>query len=141
MNSYVIDASVAVKWFIPDATIETDVDRALQLLARAQRDEARFLQPPHWVSEVAAVLVRLAPRTVGSSVEALMALAFVKTANDVGHYQRAISLALKLDHHLFDTLYHAVALKEKATLITADKKYYDKAKRMGSILMLEEFEG
>ena len=141
MNSYVIDASVAVKWFIPDAAIEPDVDRALQLLAGAQRGEARFLQPPHWVSEVAAVLVRIAPRTVGSSVEALMALAFVKTANDVGHYQRAISLALKFDHHLFDTLYHAVALEEKATLITADRKYYDKAKRLGSILMLEEFDG
>ena len=141
MNSYVIDASVAVKWFIPDAAAGNDVDRALQLLASAQRDEARFLQPPHWVSEVAAVLVRLAHKTAGSSVEALMALAFVKTANDVGHYQRAISLALKMDHHLFDTLYHAVALEEKATLITADRKYYDKAKRLGSILMLEEFDG
>ena len=141
MNSYVIDASVAVKWFIPDVAVETDIDRALQLLVSAQRDEARFLQPPHWVSEVAAVLVRLAPKTVGSSVEALMALAFVKTANDVGHYQRAISLAMKLDHHLFDTLYHAVAFEEKATLITADRKYYDKAKRLGSILMLEEFDG
>ena len=140
MNSYVIDASVAVKWFIPDAAVEADVDRALQLLASAQRDEARFLQPPHWVSEVAAVLVRLAPRTVIPSVEALLALAFVNTANDVEHYQRAISLALKLDHHLFDTLYHAVALEEKATLITADRKYYDKARRVGSILMLEEFE-
>ena len=141
MNSYVIDASVAVKWFIPDVAVETDIDRALQLLVSAQRDEARFLQPPHWVSEVAAVLVRLAPKTVGSSVEALMALAFVKTANDVGHYQRAISLAMKLDHHLFDTLYHAIALEEKATLITADRKYFDKARRMGSILMLEEFDG
>ena len=141
MNSYVIDASVAVKWFIPDVDVESGVDRALQLLASAQRDDARFLQPPHWVSEVAAVLVRLAPKTVGSSVEALMALSFVKTANDVDHYQRAISLALKLDHHLFYTLYHAVALEEKATLITADGKYYDKAKRIGSILMLEEFDG
>ena len=141
MNSYVIDASVAVKWFIPDLDVEPDVDRALQLLASAQRDEARFLQPPHWVSEVAAVLVRLAPKTVGSSVEALMALSFVKTANDVGHYRRAISLALKLDHHLFDTLYHAVSLEEKATLITADRKYYDEARRLGCILMLEEFDG
>ena len=141
MNSYVIDASVAVKWFIPDAAVETDVDQALQLLASAQREEARFLQPPHWVSEVAAVLVRLAPKSVIPSVEALLALSFVNTANDVGHYQRAISLALKLDHHLFDTLYHAVAMEEKAMLVTADRKYYDKARRMGSILMLEEFEG
>ena len=85
--------------------------------------------------------MRLALRTVGSSVEALMALAFVKTASDVDHYQRAISLALKLDHHLFDTLYHAVALEEKTTLITTDRKYYDKARRLGSILMLEKFDG
>ena len=141
MNSYVIDASVAVKWFIPDGDVEPYVDRALQLLVTGQRDEARFLQPPHWVGEVTAVLVRLAPKTVGSSVEALMALSFVTTAHDVGHYQRAIALALKLDHHLFDTLYHAVALEEEATLITADRKYYDKARRMGSILMLEEFGG
>ena len=70
-----------------------------------------------------------------------MALSFVRTANDVGHYQRAISLALKLDHHLFDTLYHAIALEEKATLVTADRRYYGKAKRMGSIFMLEEFDG
>ena len=136
-----IDASVAVKWFIPDVAVESDVDRTLQLLASAQRYEARFLQPPHWVSEVAAVLLRLAPKTVGSSVEALMTLAFVKTANDVGHYQRAISLALKLDHRLFDTLYHAVALKEKTMPITTDRKYCDKAGRVGSILMLEEFDG
>ncbi len=141
MNSYVIDASAAVKWFIPDVDVEPGVDRALRLLASGQRDEARFLQPPHWVSEVAAVLVRLSPKTVASSVEALMALAFVKTANDVEHYQRAISLARKLDHHLFDTLYHAVALEEKAILITADRKYYDKARRLGSILMLEELDG
>ena len=70
-----------------------------------------------------------------------MALSFVKTANDVGHNQRAVSLALKLDHHLFDTLYHAVSLEEKATLITADRKYYDEARRLGCILMLEEFDG
>lgn len=141
MKLYVIDASVAVKWFIRDAAVETDVDQVIQLLASAQRDEIRFLQPLHWVSEVAAVFVRLAPRTVVPSVAALLALSFVNTANDVDHYQRAISLALKLDHHLFDTFYHAVALEEKAMLITADRKYYDKTKRMGCILMLEEFDG
>ena len=112
MNSYVIDANVAVKWFIPDAAVESEGNRAIQLLASGQRDEVRFLQPPHWLSEIAAVLVRLAPKKVVPSVEALLALAFVKAANDIGHYQRAISPALKLDHHLFDTLYHAVARQE-----------------------------
>lgn len=141
MNRYVIDASVTVKWFIADSAEVANADHALRLLQLAQQGDAQFLEPPHWVSEVAAVLVRLAPKTVSRSVEALRALSFVNIAIDDNHYQRAITLALKLDHHLFDTLYHAIALEENATLITADKKYYDKARRLGSIAMLAEFTG
>lgn len=141
MTVYVIDASVAVKWFIANAENETHVDHALRLLARAQSGDVRFLQPPHWVGEVAAVLVRLAPKTAFASVHALMALDFVDTTAHGEHYQRAISLAIKLDHHLFDTLYHAIALAEKAMLITADRKYFNKAQHVGSVMMLEDFEG
>lgn len=54
-------------------------------------------------------------------------------------YQRAIELSSRLNHHLFDTLYHAVALEENATLITADRRYYDKAKVLGGIILLENF--
>ena len=54
-------------------------------------------------------------------------------------YQRAIELACQHNHHLFDTLYHAAALEESATLITADRRYYDKAKLAGHIMMLEDF--
>ena len=141
MNRYVIDASVAVKWFIADAADEANTDHALLLLDRAQQGDAHFLAPPHWVSEVAAVLVRLTPKTVSRAVAALHSLSFVTIANEDNHYQRAISLSLKLDHHFFDTLYHAIALEENATLITADKKYYDKARRLGVIVMLAEFAG
>ena len=36
---------------------------------------------------------------------------------------RAIELAQQLDHHLFDTLFHAVALSVTgATLVTADHR-------------------
>lgn len=141
MNQYVIDASVTVKWFIADSVDESNTDHALRLLQRAQQGDLQFLQPAHWVSEVAAVLVRLTPKTVSRSVAALRELSFVNIANHDNHYQRAISLALKCDHHLFDTLYHAIALEENATLITADKKYYDKARQLGAIVMLAEFEG
>ena len=37
-----------------------------------------------------------------------------------------------LDHHLFDTLYHAVALEEGAMLVTADTAYFAKAKDLGA---------
>lgn len=130
-----------MKWFVDDGVGEADVDQAMRLLAAAQRGDALLVQPPHWVSEVAAVLARLTPNTVRQSVDALLALSFVNTMSEPAHYQRAISIALELDHHLFDTFYHAVGLEENATLITADKRYYEKAKSFGAILMLEDFDG
>jgi predicted nucleic acid-binding protein len=48
-------------------------------------------------------------------------------------------MAIMLDHHLFDTLYHAVALEQGATLITADEAYFAKAKDLGSITRLADF--
>jgi predicted nucleic acid-binding protein len=36
--------------------------------------------------------------------------------------RRAADLSIALHHHLFDTLYHAVALQEGATLVTADQR-------------------
>lgn len=41
-------------------------------------------------------------------------------------------VAVRLDHHLFDTLHHAVALSSPDTvLITADRRYQDKAHGVG----------
>ena len=50
-------------------------------------------------------------------------------------------LANGLNHHLFDTLYHAVALCEPdANLITADERYFLKASHKGKITLLREYE-
>ena len=53
--------------------------------------------------------------------------------------KRAADLSIALNHHLFDTLYHAVALEEGATLVTADETYYGKAKDLGSVELLAGF--
>ncbi|WP_274627446.1 type II toxin-antitoxin system VapC family toxin [Arvimicrobium flavum] len=41
---------------------------------------------------------------------------------------------------LQDSLYHALALSRRRTLVTADQKYFHKAQRLGSILMLRDWE-
>ena len=57
-------------------------------------------------------------------------------------YQQAIKLSVDLNHHLFDTLYHAVALETNGVLlITADNVYYEKAKHLGKIKLLANFKG
>ena len=49
-------------------------------------------------------------------------------------------MAISLQHHMFDTLYHAVALEVGATLVTADKVYFGKAVGQGNIAMLSAFD-
>ena len=52
-------------------------------------------------------------------------------------YQCACDLAVELGHHLFDTLYHAVALSlPDSELVTADEAYFRKAKALGGIRLL-----
>ena len=53
---------------------------------------------------------------------------------------RAVELAARHQHHLFDTLYHAVALEtEGALLVTADAGYLRKAARDGQIISLAQW--
>ena len=62
----------------------------------------------------------------------------LETLNTTEVYLKACELSSKLCHHLFDTLYHAVALiLPDAILITADEHYYRKSNSVGRILLLE----
>ena len=137
----VVDASVAVKWFAEGdwALREDDVEPALEILKASTRGTLEFYQPPHFLAEVAAVLSRLQPDRVQQSIDNLAQLNITWAAPTVA-YDKAIELARQLDHHLFDTLYHAVALSVPgAVLVTADKCYFDKARHLGQIALLADF--
>jgi predicted nucleic acid-binding protein len=138
----VVDASVAVKWFVDGqwAREEDDVDRALELLVAFRKGQVELLQPPHFLAEVAAVLARVKTDEALDDLRDLMELdiGYVETPDPVC-YERAVQLAVDLDHHVFDTLYHALALvTEGAVLVTADRRYHRKAKSRGSIVWLPE---
>ena len=132
---WVLDASVALKWFFVDRADEPLVAPAIALLQRFYTGDDRFLCPPHFIAEMAAVLARETPDTANDSVNDLLTMTWETMADEVV-YRRAIALAHTLDHHLFDTLYHAVALVHGATLVTADAKYLKKAKALGAIQWL-----
>lgn len=62
------------------------------------------------------------------------------TTDDQAVLRRAAHLSIEINHHLFDTLYHAVALEhEDALLVTADERYYRKAERYGTIAPLSDW--
>ncbi|MEI7868892.1 MAG: type II toxin-antitoxin system VapC family toxin [Candidatus Methylumidiphilus sp.] len=139
MSDFVLDASVLVKWAVPE-NAEVDTDKALDLLADFEQGNINLLQPIHWLCEVGAVLCRISAPTLNRKIQLLRALE-IPVIDNPAIFQFAGELAVELDHHLFDTLYHAVALENNMTLVTADRRYYQKAYGLGGIVMLEDFGG
>jgi predicted nucleic acid-binding protein len=135
----VLDASVIVKWIFADRPEEAHSLQALRILQLIKESRITVVQPPHWLAEVAAVTVRLQPQRAAQTVSLLHVLDFpIATAAEV--YQKACELSASLNQHLFDTLYHAVALTEaNAMLVTADEQYYRKAHKLGRIMRLKEY--
>jgi predicted nucleic acid-binding protein len=135
----VVDASVALKWFFQQRDDEAHVDRALALLTGLDAGRYRMMQPPHFLAEIGAVLAREKPEEAQADLADLREMDW-RFTEDMDVYAMAVELAMRFRHHMFDTLYHAVALLDTgATLITADETYYRKAKSAGQITLLGDF--
>lgn len=137
----VVDATVAVKWFAEGewATREDHIEHAVDILRASRSGAVDFFQPPHFLAEVAAVLARISPATAQQCAQDIAAMGIIWAAPTVA-YSRAIALATQLKHHLFDTLYHALALETpSAVFVTADRRYFDKAQHLGHIAWLPDF--
>jgi predicted nucleic acid-binding protein len=134
----VIDASVVVKWLFDDPENESDTVLATALMAGVIAGDIEIVQPPHWLIEVGAVLARQTPERAQRDLALLDALG-LPIGSSPATLARACALAIDLDHHLFDTLYHATALESAACLITADDRYHRKARTLPGILHLREW--
>jgi predicted nucleic acid-binding protein len=135
----VLDASVIIKWVFADRVEESHSFQALQILQLIKASRLGIVQPPHWLAEAAAVIARLDPGRALQAVSLLYALE-LPVMTDVEVYQKACDLSASLAQHVFDTLYHAVALHESgAMLVTADERYYRQAHRIGRIVRLKDF--
>lgn len=140
MTTVVLDASVIVKWVFADRADESHSSQALQILHLINESRIRVVQPPHWLTEVAAVVTRLDSRRARQAVSLLYALE-LPILMDVEVYQKARDLSATLTQQVFDMLYHAVALQESgAMMVTADERYYRVAHRIGQIIRLKDFD-
>ena len=134
----VVDASVALKWFLREFQQEAHLDRAEAVVAALDQAETQLFAPVHWTAEVISVLTRVRPSLVAGALVALEDTN-PKVMHGASILKRAADMSIALNHHLFDTLYHAVALEEGATLVTADEVYLAKAKDLGGLTSLADF--
>ena len=135
----VVDASVALKWFFRASGEEEHTDHALAILAAIDTNRLKMSQPPHFLAEVAAVLAREKPGGAHDDLIDLQNITW-RLIEGAAIYATAVDLSIRLQHHLFDTLYHATALHiPGAILVTADRRYYDKARPEGRIVLLADY--
>lgn len=133
----VVDASVAIKWFLRSST-EQHLAEADEVARTIGLPGSELFAPDHWAAEVIAVLARSYPSAIA---DAILFLDDMRPRPIRGPkvLKLAADISIALDHHLFDTLYHAVALEADATFITADNRYFAKARSKGAIMALENF--
>jgi len=120
----VVDASVALKWVLD----ETESDLAAGLLTQD------LIAPSLWLIEAANALWRRAQQGQLTSTEVterlveLLNAPVTSTAVD-GDLLAAAELALELGHPIYDCLYLAMAIREGAVVVTADRRFRDAVDR------------
>jgi len=135
----VVDASVVVKWLVSDPARETETEQATRLMRWVLEGREAVIQPVHWLLEAGAVLARISPQSAEDDVAMLQALE-LPTDDGPLVLGRACRLAIDLRQHLFDTLYHALALEIRgATLVTADQRYLAAGAALGCVVGLSEW--
>jgi predicted nucleic acid-binding protein len=117
VSGVVLDASVAVKWFVDDVL-------GAQAVSLIHAHD--YIAPPLLLTETANALWKYARRgdVVVTDIEnALERLdGKVDIANDLGVQKLAARLACKLGHPVYDCTYLALAQMRQLPILSADKR-------------------
>ena len=134
----VVDASVAVKWFVnqPDSA---------QAKAIADSDDV-LLAPDFIIAEVGNALwrhVRIKEISLDDAIGALADLPRIvgEIVSSTALSDAALRMAVALDHSLYDCLYAVLAVERRATLITDDRRFAEKlrvSRRLSRVKSLNE---
>jgi predicted nucleic acid-binding protein len=126
----VIDASVAVKWFVHE---DAGRDAALALLDRIQADPRPYVVPELFFNEMLAVLCKLLgePSRIIDYVRALEQLGLERIGN--GSQLLACAATLARTHRLsgYDAIYAASAQLIGGRWLTADERVHQKLRPLG----------
>ncbi len=126
MTQFVIDASVAAKWFLPPSGEPLAVE-ALRLLAGYADGRFRFAVPDLFWAECGNILWKAVRQGRWSHSVAEKAILALKdrgfpTTSSLDLLEEAFSIAATFDRTVYDSLYVALAVRLKADMVTADER-------------------
>lgn len=137
--TFVIDASVAVKWF--SGTEEDDLDLALKLQGLHLKRGCLLTAPDLLVYEVVNAL-RYNPhfkqRDTELAFQSLQKMHLGLIVPGVKEIERAIALAYRNKITFYDAAYLALAQERQLFFVTADLKFYQKVEDLPQVLLLRD---
>lgn len=125
-DKYVIDCSVALKWFLGD---EADTDKADIIQERFLSGEIELVAPPHFKYEFGAGLRRAARRARIADADAeqafrdFLALGIPIEHQDDAELQRVWTLAVVINYWFYDSAYVILAKRLGCRWLTADTAF------------------
>jgi len=126
VRSYVLDAGVAAKWFLPPTT-EPLSSEALALLQRYTKGQFNFVVPDLFFAEFANVLWKAerygrCDRAVAdAAIQRIVSSGFPSSPSSA-LIEPAMPIARAYGRTVYDSLYVALAIQTKTQLITADER-------------------
>jgi len=125
VTTFVVDASVAVKWSAPAQ--EPLTEESVRLLKRYMDNEINFIVPDIFWMEVGNLLWKGAKRqrwsrSVAEAVAAEIRDQDFQTVPSQILLPEALRIAFTYDRNIYDCVYAALAVESHAELITADER-------------------
>ncbi len=130
MNEHVIDASVALDWFLQ----ETDSAAAQVLMDDSINEVIRLLAPELLFMEVAKALQSnpsITMQLIDKAIAGLWGLKLTVVPLDGKLLKEAGRLAFRLNTTVYETLYLALAIERDCELITANEEFLEKVREAG----------
>lgn len=138
MEIIVPDASIILKWALRDEE-ETERDKASSILYSFIEGRYEIVLPSLWVYEVGNILGMKHPESSKEIMDILLDFEFEEYRMSKDICRLIFELINNLRVTFYDASYHALAIKQKGTFITSDKKYFNKVRDKSHIQLLELF--
>lgn len=134
---YITDASVMIKWISKD---EENMKEALKLKEDFELNKIELATTTLCYHEILNYLGLNKPKIALNFFSKVLTFQITEYLLTLGIANRAINIMQKFPKiSFYDASYHATAIENNGTFLTADSQYYKKAKKLRHIKLLKDY--
>ncbi|MBI5970202.1 MAG: type II toxin-antitoxin system VapC family toxin [Deltaproteobacteria bacterium] len=132
------DASAILKWALGGD--EPERESALRILNGWLEGKYEIILPSLWIFEVGNILSRREPELAKKILCELLDLRFAVAEIDERLLATILSIVRDKKVTFYDASYHAIAILNNGTFVTADRSYFNRVKEKGFIRLLSDLD-